>query len=100
MGEALKKNRWKIAADLLRSEMTIRRKITPDALIPITERLINQAEERGCGARFAGAGAGGSVWALGELDGIKALRSTWEATLGNVRGARLLNCVVDPVGVR
>ncbi|MCJ7595259.1 MAG: galactokinase [Desulfobacterales bacterium] len=100
LGEALKEKRWKMAADLLKAEMTIRRRITPDALIPITERLIDQAEERGCGARFTGAGAGGSVWALGELDRIKDLRSTWEGTLEPVRGAKILNCGVDPVGVR
>ena len=45
----------------LKEEMSIRREITPDALIPITGKLIDQAEKTGCGARFAGAGAGGSL---------------------------------------
>jgi len=100
LGEAIKSRRWDEAADHLKAEMTIRRKITPDALIPLTEKLIAQAEERGCGARFAGAGAGGSVWALGEVDGINDLRSLWETTLEPIRGASVLKCVVDPVGVR
>jgi D-glycero-alpha-D-manno-heptose-7-phosphate kinase len=65
--------------------MAVRREITPDALIPITEKLIGQAESIDCGARFAGAGAGGSVWALGEVDRIRDLRKTWETTLAPIR---------------
>lgn len=41
---------------------------TPDALIPVTDELIRQAEQAGCGARFAGAG--------------------------------IIDCTVDPRGVR
>jgi len=37
------------------------RDITPDALIALTRKMIRQAEQARCGARFAGAGAGGSV---------------------------------------
>lgn len=100
LGEAIKKRRWSEAAGLLKAEMTIRKKITPDALIPLTEKLIRQAEQRGCGARFAGAGAGGSVWALGEIDSINDLRAIWETTLEPISGASVLECVVDPAGVR
>ena len=56
---AVKKGHWDGAARLLKHEMAIRREITPDALIPLTEKLIDHAEQAGCGARFAGAGAGG-----------------------------------------
>jgi D-glycero-alpha-D-manno-heptose-7-phosphate kinase len=99
LAQAIKMRDWSKAAGFLCDEMAVRRKITPDALIPITEKLVSQAEKIGCGARFAGAGAGGSVWALGETDSIAHLRSHWESLLTPVRGARLLNCTVDPLGV-
>ena len=80
--------------------MSIRREITPNAIIPLTERLIHQAEIAGCGARFAGAGAGGTVWALGEKVKIGELRKIWKQTLAPVKGAKILDCDVDPLGVR
>jgi D-glycero-alpha-D-manno-heptose-7-phosphate kinase len=100
LAQALAERKWNRAAGFLREEMAIRREITPDALIPVTDTLIRQAEQAGCGARFAGAGAGGSVWALGEKKGIDGLRDLWSATLAPIRGARLLDCTVDPRGVR
>jgi D-glycero-alpha-D-manno-heptose-7-phosphate kinase len=96
---ALRGKDWNRAARLLREEMAIRREITPDALIPITGRLIDQAEAAGCGARFAGAGGGGAVWALGGLTRIKRLREIWRSTLTPIPGARLLECGIDPRGV-
>jgi D-glycero-alpha-D-manno-heptose-7-phosphate kinase len=100
LAEALEKEAWDEVAGLLREEMTIRRKITPDALIPITGKLISEAEKIGCGARFAGAGGGGSLWAVGEKDRISDLRGIWDNSLGPVRGGRVLECVIDPYGVR
>ena len=96
--QALADRKWDQAAGLLREEMALRRDITPDALIPVTDRLIRRAEEAGCGARFAGAGAGGSVWALGEKRRIAELRAIWKSTLGPIRGAGILDCSVDPRG--
>ena len=100
LAEAIKEQDWKKAARLLRDEMTVRKEITPDALIPITEKLIDQAEGTGCGARFAGAGGGGSVWALGTIDRIRHLKKIWEATLAPIKDARVLDCTIDPMGVR
>jgi len=100
LGPSISSKAWKESARLLREEMVVRREITPDALIPITERLIRQAEEAGCGARFTGAGAGGSVWAIGEKEKIDTLRETWRVTLASVKGAMMLPCEVDPHGVR
>jgi D-glycero-alpha-D-manno-heptose-7-phosphate kinase len=100
LAQAMIDRKWDQAADLLRAEMTVRKAITPDALIPVTHNLIEQAEEAGCGARFAGAGAGGSVWALGEKKRIAELKSVWRSTLASIRGAGLLDCTVDPRGVR
>jgi D-glycero-alpha-D-manno-heptose-7-phosphate kinase len=100
LAEAIKEEDWNKAATLLRDEMAIRREITPDALIPITEKLIDQAESKKCGARFTGAGAGGSIWALGEVDRIRHLREIWEMTLAPIKTARILDCHIDPIGVR
>ena len=100
LAKAIKQRKWEIATGLLKDEMAIRREITPDALIPITEKLIDQAEKAGCGARFAGAGAGGSVWALGAPYQIRILREIWKSTIAPIKGARILDCSIDPVGVR
>lgn len=98
LGAALVSRKWSRAVGFLMEEMAIRREITPDCLIPITAKLIDQAEDQGCGARFAGAGSGGSVWALGDIDGIQSLRKVWEKTLARARGGKLLDCRVDPRG--
>jgi D-glycero-alpha-D-manno-heptose-7-phosphate kinase len=100
LAQALSDRKWDRAARLLREEMAVRREITPDALIPVTDKLIRQAEEAGCGARFAGAGAGGSVWALGVKKRINELKTVWRSTLVPIRGAGILDCAVDPKGVR
>ncbi len=100
LSKAIEEEAWDKSAGLLREEMAIRRKMTPDALIPITEKLIDQAEKMGCGARFAGAGGGGSLWALGEEDRIMDLRKIWDKTLSSIRGGKILDCAIDPNGVR
>lgn len=100
LAEALEKEAWDEVAGLLKEEMAIRRKMTPDALIPITEKLIDQAEKMGCGARFTGAGGGGSLWAFGGEDRIMDLKGMWDKTLAPVRGGRVLECAIDPNGVR
>ncbi len=99
-GDALMKRDWSKAARLLREEMAVRREITPDALIPITEKLIDQAETLSCGARFAGAGAGGSVWTLGSVSKIQLLRKSWESTLGSSKNGKILECSIESKGVR
>lgn len=96
---ALRDRRWRQAGRLLREEMALRREITPEALIPVTDRLVRQAEAAGCGARFAGAGAGGCLWAIGESTAIGQLRRSWQQTLSPVPGAGILDCRVDPQGV-
>ncbi|MBW2610037.1 MAG: galactokinase [Deltaproteobacteria bacterium] len=100
LAQAIKEWNWITAAALLKDEMAVRREITPDALISITDKLIDLAEKTGCGARFAGAGAGGSIWALGEPDDIIRLREIWGKTLAPIKGAGILDCTIDPVGAR
>lgn len=98
--QAIKEKDWHKAARHLREEMAIRKKITPEALIPETEELIYQAEQSGCGARFAGAGAGGSLWAIGEKKNISGLRHTWGKTLASIKDGRIIDCQVDSEGLR
>ncbi len=92
--------RWTEAAGELRKEVALRREITPQAFTPVITRLILEAERAGCGARFAGAGGGGSVWALGQVDDIRELREVWAHILKRTKKGAILDCAVDPVGVR
>ncbi len=98
--KALSEHNWAKCALLLRDEMSIRRQITPEALLPVTLSLIQIAEKNGCGARFSGAGAGGAVWAIGEIANIKKLENAWAGTLKQIPKARLLTCKVDHQGVK
>jgi len=100
LAEAIRNKDWDSAAGFLRKEMKIRRKITPDALIPLTTELIHCAEKTGCGARFTGAGAGGSLWAIGEADRIRDVEEAWNGILRPVKRAGILRCSVDPRGVK
>lgn len=97
---AIRARDWAGAAQFLKEEMTVRREITPEALIPETRALVDAAEAEGCGARFAGAGAGGSVWAVGPENLIAGLRSRWAGLLQSMKGGMLLDCSVDRRGVR
>ena len=99
-GRAIEARDWNRAAALIREEMAIRREITPEALTPVTGELIEAAENVGCGARFTGAGAGGSLWAIGDVDRIDLLKSLWETRLAKIKGAAILDCTVDAAGVR
>jgi D-glycero-alpha-D-manno-heptose-7-phosphate kinase len=100
LAEAIRSKDWNSAAGFLREEMKIRKRITPDALIPVTSELIRCAEKAGCGARFTGAGAGGSLWAIGEPHRIRDVKEAWEDMLRPVKGAGILKCGVDLKGVR
>jgi len=96
----IKHGKWKEGAEELRNEVAIRKEITPEAFTPIIARLIEESERAGCGARFAGAGGGGSVWALGEIDRMQELRETWAHILKGTKRGGILECAVDPIGVR
>jgi len=96
----IKEGRWEEAARSMQEEVAIRSKITPEAFTPVTSRMIKESERLGCGARFAGAGGGGSVWALGTIDAVEQLRGVWEAILKSTKHGRILDCSIDPHGVR
>ena len=98
LASAIMAQQWENAAAFLREEMVLRKKITPEALIPVTSKLIEQAELAECGARFTGAGAGGSLWAIGGKKNIQQLKKYWKSALASVKNGKILDCEVDPKG--
>jgi D-glycero-alpha-D-manno-heptose-7-phosphate kinase len=81
-------------------ETAIRRRLTPDVLDPVGVSLVKAARRHGCGARFTGAGGGGCLWAIGETEAIDRLRGSWQKILASRPEARLLDCGIDPEGLR
>ena len=98
--QAIQAGDWDRAAFFLREEMALRREITPEALDHVTEKMVTVAESVGCGGRFAGAGAGGSVWALGSKANTTALRQKWQELLAPIKDAQILDAGIDSEGVR
>ncbi len=87
------------AAEAILSETRLRLKMTPDVLDVTGKRLFESAKAEGCGARFAGAGGGGCVWAVGEADRMLSLREEWESIISKIKDARLLPVVINGIGV-
>ena len=87
------------AAAAMNEETALRRAMTPNVLESMGQRLAAAAVEKGCGARFTGAGGGGCLWAIGEIDAIASLKPIWEAMLAERATAGLIHCRVDSQGV-
>ena len=75
--QALNALNFKDASDLMNRETAIRRKMTPEVLDDVGEELVDSAVKNSCGARFTGAGGGGCIWALGEIEDIDKLKRIW-----------------------
>ncbi|MCP4672522.1 MAG: galactokinase [Desulfobacula sp.] len=88
------------AADCMNQETKLRLEMTPDVLDNTGKKLFNKAVDVNCGARFAGAGGGGCVWAIGEKHDINRLRPLWEKILEPVKDARILNAKIDNKGIQ
>lgn len=97
--EAIEKMDLPAAIAAMDREMAIRREMTPDVLDDIGQLLVTAANQTGCGARISGAGGGGCVWALGETETIRRLRTQWQAILDTQADARLLDAALDARGV-
>jgi len=91
---------FKEVSTLMNKETAIRKRMTPDVLDDMGEKLTDFAVENNCGARFTGAGGGGCIWALGEINDIKRLKRIWEKELNNKKGACLLNLKIDFEGLK
>jgi D-glycero-alpha-D-manno-heptose-7-phosphate kinase len=90
---------FRTAVTMMNEETRIRRKMTPDVFDEMGEQLVDSALEQHCGVRFAGAGGGGCVWALGEEDAILTLSSLWKTLLNQKNDARLLDFSIDSDGL-
>jgi D-glycero-alpha-D-manno-heptose-7-phosphate kinase len=97
--EALAVRDFRRAASLMNRETSLRSVLTPDVLDPAGTELTGLARQAGCGARFTGAGGGGCLWALGDIENIDRLRPLWEKTLAAIREARLLDVKIDSKGL-
>jgi D-glycero-alpha-D-manno-heptose-7-phosphate kinase len=97
--KALAGQHFKQAAVHMNRETGIRRKMTPDVLDKVGERLAGIALQTDCGARFTGAGGGGCLWAIGEIENIDRLRPLWQESLSSRKEACLLDVGIDSKGV-
>ena len=90
---------YKKAAAAMNQEMVIRNKMTPEVLDAMGKKLVHSAVNNHCGARFTGAGGGGCIWAIGEIDDIDRLKRIWNEWLAARKGACLLDVKFDSTGL-
>ena len=96
---ALSDRRYGKAANHMNRETSLRREMTPEVLDRIGVNLVKSAIQNDCGARFTGAGGGGCIWALGEIENVDRLRPLWEEILSTRKEAHLLEAKIDTRGV-
>ena len=97
--QAITAKDWVAAVCAMNKEVGIRREMTPEVFDDVGLALVDKALAHGCGARFAGSGGGGCIWALGLAQDIRELRLAWTDILSQREGARLLDARVDPNGL-
>jgi D-glycero-alpha-D-manno-heptose-7-phosphate kinase len=97
--QALNALNFKEASALMNRETNLRREMTPEVLDDVGEELVDSAVNNRCGARFTGAGGGGCIWALGEIEDIDKLKGIWEKVLSSRKDARLLDVKIDSEGL-
>ena len=97
--DALFEKNFKEACASMNRETAIRRRMTPDVLDKMGAKLVDLAVKNRCGARFTGAGGGGCIWAIGEIDDIDRLKHIWEKALLSRKEACLLDVDVDSKGL-
>ena len=96
---ALVKRNYQQAVIQMNRETAIRRTLTPDVLDNVGEELGDLARQNNCGARFTGAGGGGCLWAVGDIENIDRLRPMWQKTLSAREAAGLLDVKIDSMGL-
>jgi D-glycero-alpha-D-manno-heptose-7-phosphate kinase len=98
--DALAQADYGAAAECMRRETALRRRLTPEVLDEAGRELAAAAARCGCGARFTGAGGGGCVWAIGKADAVARLAPRWREILDRRPGAHLLRAGVAGAGLR
>ena len=98
--QALEQGDYDEALQLMNQETDLRLGLTPGVLDDMGQLLVSAARDHHCGARFAGAGGGGCVWALGATaNQIESLRLIWQMILDRDDNAMLLDTRVDHEGI-
>ena len=84
----------------MNAETRLRVNLTPQVLDAVGNNLFTTAVDHGCGARFAGAGGGGCMWALGANEKqIESLIPEWQSILHQEEHGGLLHTDIDAEGV-
>ncbi len=96
---AVKTKNFGLAGELMVKETKLRLEMTPGVLDNTGKKLFERAVELNCGARFAGAGGGGCLWAIGEKDKISGLTHAWHQLLEPVEDAKILDTAIDINGI-
>lgn len=86
-GLALRQSNWVQAAWHLNEECKLREELSPGCLSSRARTLICKARQVGVGARYAGYGSGGTVWACGDKDAVAATKRCWRRMCGQWKGA-------------
>jgi D-glycero-alpha-D-manno-heptose-7-phosphate kinase len=97
--EAINKGDYSAAIEQMNRDTSLRCQMTPDVLDEMGQVLVQAALEKGCGARFTGAGGGGCIWALGEIQAIEDLRGLWLKQLKSRGEACLLDFRIAKKGL-
>jgi D-glycero-alpha-D-manno-heptose-7-phosphate kinase len=87
------------AVSAMNREMAIRKKMTPEVLDTLGDRLVAAAVENQCGAKVSGAGGGGCIWAIGPAEDVAKLRPIWDTMLSERADGGLLDVAIDTQGV-
>jgi D-glycero-alpha-D-manno-heptose-7-phosphate kinase len=85
--DAVERAAWEEAAERLNAECALRRELVPRCLSDRASRLIEAATECGLGARYAGHGHGGCVWACGPRAAVKTGMERWTSLTRCWKGA-------------
>lgn len=96
---ALETGDLETAVRCMEEELEIRLRLTPDVLDRAGLCLAAAARELGCGVRFAGAGGGGCLWALGTEEAVRALRTKWQGLMQDLPGACILDAAPEKDGI-
>ncbi|MCP4747808.1 MAG: galactokinase [Desulfobacteraceae bacterium] len=90
---------FELAMSYMDRELDLRLQLTPAVIDSIGNKFVQAARQKGCSARFTGAGGGGCLWALGTPDCIRQLKPLWQSIAEQKEQAKILETNIDTQGV-